>query len=286
MNSSGNEPEMTNQMRRLLAFSQRVSSTLRDTVEQALVPLLGYKNDMFKSVGTATLFAVAGRAFLITARHVLKDNLQAGIEIGVWNGSPGTRPRSIGAEAFLLDDERADVAACELDERTREYLCGPKVPLRSQILPHDDAALQSGLYFGYGLPLDEIERDENFKRISLVTVGFCTHLYRGETRPLSGYDPKVHLLFDSAQGALTDDAGKPMSRPARLSGISGGPFFLGHDLRLPDRYWSPKCVRWAGITSGVYRNGDIIKATKAEAICTLLDGVYPGLARAMQIIEG
>ena len=270
--------------RRLFKLVQKLAEEIHSVAERIVVPLVGYDDDRFCTIGTGTLFAVAEKTFLVTARHVLTDNLKLGFKLGVWNGIEGTRPRQIGAQAYWPNDKRADVAIFDLENETMEYVRASKDVIRAGSLPRGIDGFPDGFYFAYGYPMEEVIRSEDGKRAAFTPLRICTNLYHGPT-PFQDYDPKIHLLFCAEQGAAVGESGQPKKRPTDLGGISGGPVFLVKSLDGSAHGWSASNPCWAGIISGVYRGGDVLQATRTEALFTLIAAQYPGFDRAMQVIE-
>ena len=114
---------------------------------------------------------------------------------------------------------------------------------------------------------------------------YGTYALQGSTAGLDGYSPDRHFLMEGSPATLLDQAGEPTDfrtrtgfpaqMPHDLAGVSGCSVWMIGDLRKPLDTWSKNECRLVGVETSIYKQRSAIKATRWNAITTLLYNAVP-----------
>jgi hypothetical protein len=113
------------------------------------------------------------------------------------------------------------------------------------------------------------------------------------TSRLANFDPDVHFLVDADEHTLVNRHGEATSLRTRtgirvnlvdgVAGISGsGVWRIGRPGIHPQR-WRQEDARLVGVTTGVYRDAQVIKATKWVFVMKLIHLGYPEVRPALAL---
>ena len=122
---------------------------------------------------------------------------------------------------------------------------------------------------------------------------YGTYSFKGTTSGLLGFDSERHLLLEGTPGDLLDQngeptrfqtrSGHPASMPGDLAGISGSSVWRVGDLRIPVSEWNINAVQIVGVQTGVFRSAGAIKATRWNAVATLLHAACADLRATLEM---
>jgi hypothetical protein len=247
----------------------------RHAIEQLLVrvtlPIIVQDKNRFGIVGTATLFTIQDRLFLITAGHTIQAY---SVDRWAYSESPtGGTIYTLGQlHHHRPNDERYDVAVVEiLDAETSERLRAnwQFLTLDQVSLPHEGAE-----FFVSGYPSALAISEETAVRGVLLTL---------ETRRIptpsdaeQPVDPQVDYFFDAGQNVFSGEY-----RNLEIIGMSGsavGEFRsdMGSGLWLPSQ-----AIHVIAVQTAV-RKQRYIRAASWTTVVALLEGLEPGLAGALR----
>ncbi len=122
---------------------------------------------------------------------------------------------------------------------------------------------------------------------------YGTFALGGSASGLDGYNPARHFLLEASPEVLLDHTGKethfrtrgghPAQMPADLAGVSGCSVWMIGDLRSPVESWSQDRARLVGVETSVYGKRGAIKATRWNAVTTLLYTAVPLLRPVLEM---
>ncbi|KDR26211.1 MULTISPECIES: hypothetical protein [Caballeronia] len=226
---------------------------------------------------TGTLFRIAQRRFVITARHIFDnvDHEKFGYPESPLQGGTST----FGTANYILPkEEHVDVAVIELlDEKTIQCL-----DTNWQYLSLDNVAPVSGstsdnAFFVSGYPGSLTEMDRGWVKGRLVTA----YTQRMRSVPSGAEDPIVpglDLFFDYS-GEATSVTGQPIQTP-ELPGVSGASIWEVVDN--VSGVWSPEAAtRVVGVQSA-YIHSKYIRAKSWLAVAQVLELADEQLAAAVR----
>ena len=131
--------------------------------------------------------------------------------------------------------------------------------------------------------------------VELRPLQYGTDAYSGSKAGLEDYDERFHLLLNARPGGLLDQSGKavrfrtrtgfPADLPQDLQGISGCSVWSIGDPRKVPTEWSPSGSRLVGVQTGFFSGCGAIKATRWNAVTTLLHSACPDLRPVLELYE-
>ncbi|MBK5275740.1 MAG: hypothetical protein JJE30_11890 [Desulfuromonadales bacterium] len=276
---------------------QAMSAGIPAAITDSTVVIVGSNAPAVRHFGTGTLFSVADRNFVVTAAHVIRsayaDKATVGISGGVsdfiatpdsWILSNGLHGRN-GLDLF-------DVAVCALNENQVAKLRSRIFLRLSDISFSDD--LSQGYFLISGFPqIWSTACDQQVDTMKLRLLHFSTFSYQGDTAGLDGYDARYHLLLDAKHDDLLDKSGDKIQfrmrsgasarMPNDLQGVSGCSVWQIGDLRTPPHQWRSDQARLVAVQTSVYSKRSLIKATRWNALSTLLYTAFPELRPAIEL---
>jgi hypothetical protein len=247
----------------------------REAIEQLLakvtLPIIVQHNGLFGIVGTATLFAIQDRPFLITAGHTILDY---SVDRWAYSERPTDGPiYSLGAlNHYRPADGQYDVAVVEiLDPETKARLRSNWrfLTLEQVSLPHPGAE-----FFISGYPSALAHPEKTAVRGVLLTLETEQIPIPGDaTQPV---DPQVDYFFNAGPTVFT-------GRYAHLEihGMSGSAVGeyrsdIGSGLWTPDQ-----AIHVVAVQTAV-RKHQYIRAASWATVAALLERTEPGLAGTLR----
>jgi len=250
-----------------------------------------------RQFGTGILLRIADQSFIVTAGHVIKDarKSQNSLCITCSNCSfvqvHGTWICSAEGQYGTTKDP-FDVAVLPLDSAVVAKL-SDKSFLRLDDISFIDE-LSDGIFCLFGYPALWSQPSVNTdQHLSLKPFQYTTYAFDGSTNALDGYQSRFHLLLsadllgstdiDGKQIRFRDRRGLSARFPGDLGGISGCSVWMIGDVKRPIQEWKREHPRIVGVQTGVYRERQIIKATRWVAVSTLLYEAFPELRSSMML---
>jgi hypothetical protein len=239
----------------------------RQAIEQLLVnvtlPIIVQDEGRFGIAGTATLFAIQDRPFLITAGHTIDTY---SVDRWAYSERPTGGPiYTLGALHHHRPNKRYDVAVVEiLDPETKERLrTNWRFLMLEQVsLPHEGAE-----FFISGYPSALAIPEKNAVRGVFLTL---------PNDALQPADPQTDYFFDAGPNVFSGQYSD-----LELYGMSGsavGEFRsdMGSGLWMPGQ-----AIHVIAVQTAV-RKQRYIRAASWVTVAALLEGVEPGLAGALR----
>jgi hypothetical protein len=103
----------------LQAASDHEKNALRNFFIEVTLPIIAEVKDQFAIIGTGTLFKIAGRKFLITARHILDDFK---VEQWAFPTAPDTGTLQLFGAGELITPNEDSLDICVLELRDTEAI--------------------------------------------------------------------------------------------------------------------------------------------------------------------
>ncbi|MGC4043219.1 MAG: hypothetical protein QM758_05400 [Armatimonas sp.] len=233
---------------------------------QSLIGIYGYVgNNLYRLVGTSTLFAFNDRTYLLSAAHVLRHD--ANYEYLAHYAGPGVPPQKLHRVAEAYDDEH-DVALVEVFPEA----IGPtgKVALSIEHLAADASDLAGDLLFFLGLP-GALSKTVGFNELHSDAMGYPTQLAVNQEGAGSGF-----FTIDYAAGDTGIDLqGNPTLAPPP-NGASGSALWRTNRRgKRPD--WRPEEAKIVGVLTRWVKEEKLIDVASVEAVHKLfatLDTTY------------
>jgi hypothetical protein len=271
-----------------------ITASIPDTVANSTVVIAAGNDPFVRHFGSGTLFAVADRRFVVTAAHVLQQAMDYDSTVGIGGGSEGYFVAAIG-NWIVPRDDRFDIAIYLLDQSQCERL-GTCTFLRIADVSFD-SDLSRGFFVVSGFPsIWSTVSTAEHESMQLRLLQYSTCAYGGDSTGLGDYDSRYHLLLDARPEHLFDASGAtmrlrmPTGHPARmpgdLSGISGCGVWMIGDLRVSCQSWRADQARLVGVETGVFHDRAAIKATRWNAVTTLLYSAFTDLGPTLKLYTG
>ncbi len=252
-------------------------------IDGATTPININVNGKPNQWGTGTLFGVAEKWFVVTAKHVV-DSFFEDESRGIWIFDNVSNPKEVPLKGRVLRtiDDVYDLAIWDLDLDVIIQL-----PNRSPLRLGDVAFEPDPPRGHYGLFGFPAALGGQVDATTFRLQRFCALApkYTGETSKLGSYDPTHHLLLDLPKNDIIARSGEPAVLP-HLGGISGCSIWYLIDPNLPPSHWKADHARVVGVETGVYRDGAIVKATRWKSVAQILWANYPELRPAMRFYLG
>jgi hypothetical protein len=247
-----------------------------------------------RHLGSGTLFAVADRRFVVTAAHVVRA---AQSTIGITGGSDNNFVATAGTWHLSASDgvdggDPFDVAVYALDDAQIARLNGCTFLRIGDVSFESD--LSGAFFLVCGFPAIWSSATSAVEDpMKLCLMQYSTFSYEGSTSALQGYEARHHLLLDAKPECTYDSSGMPaefktrLGHPAQmphdLQGISGCSVWIVGHLSVPCCDWRPEAARVVAVETGVFTGRAAIKATRWNAVTTLLYTAFADLRSTISI---
>jgi hypothetical protein len=292
--SNMNIPSETKLQTLLRAFS----TSIPDTVANSSVAIVAANNPVIRHFGSGTLLSVADRHFVVTAGHVIRKASDAQSTVGITGGLENFFIATAGKWILSAqtqndtDGDPFDIAIYQLGQSQIEKL-GERTFLRI-----GDVSFISDLSHGFfvvsGFPsIWSTESSGAHEKMNLRLLQYSTYSYNRSTAALSGYDSRYHLLLEAKAERAVDTTGVAINfttlsghaaqMPQDLQGISGCSVWMIGDLTVPCSHWRADQARLVAVETGVFPGRAAIKATRWNAVTTLLYLVFPDLRSTLDL---
>jgi hypothetical protein len=248
----------------------------RQAIEQLFVnvtlPIIVQDKGLFGIVGTATLFTIEDRPFLITAGHTILDY---SVDRWAYSERPTGGPiYSLGAiQHYRPSDERYDVAVVEiLDPQTKGRLQTNWrfLTVEQVSRPHEGAD-----FFISGYPSALAVPEKTAVRGVLLTLE--TRQIPTPSDAIQPVDPQVDYFFDAGPNVFNGEYAD-----LKIDGMSGSAVGEFRSDDLGSGLWTPeRAIQVVAVQTAV-RKQRYIRAKSWATVAALLDRVEPGLARALR----
>lgn len=267
-------------------------------IASSTVAVVGARAPTVRQIGTGTLLAVADARFVVTAAHVLVHAKEHGMTVGISGGLHGQLTALPGnwivtsADWASNGDDAHDVALFRLSERELSLLGNAEFVRIGDVSFESDLSNKYFIVCGFpGMWSTRSEGDDEVMKSKLLQYG--TYAFQGSSIGLSGYDPNRHFLLEATPAAMLDHdgssthfrtrSGHSASMPSDLSGISGCSVWEIGDFRTPVATWSKHLARIVGIETSVFPRAGAIKATRWNAVISVLHVAFPDLRRTIEM---
>lgn len=267
-----------------------VAACIPELTVSSTVGIVAAKAPYVELLGTGTLLAVADHRFVVTAAHVMKEASKR--TLGIASGTKGNFVALTGhcylsaAESHEHSHDPYDVAIYELNEHECSLLTAADFVRIGDVEFNTD--FSSGFFLITGFPgvwSTTIDEAQEMMQAKLLQYGTCA--LEGSASGLQNYDPELHILLSATPEVLFDHTGKeasfrtrtgfPAQIPDDLSGVSGCSVWKIGDFKKPVASWTKAECRLVGIETGVYSKRGAIKATRWNAVATLLYEAVPAI---------
>jgi hypothetical protein len=190
------------------------------------------------------------------------------------------------------EDDKYDVALYQLDDRQIARL------KNSQFVRIADASFEADLSNGYfvvsGFPAmwsTVLSGADDTMKSRILQYG--TYAFSGNTSALANFDANHHFLLEATPAQMLDHTGAPTSfrtrsgfsaqMPDDLRGVSGCSVWKIGDFSTPVETWSSINARIVGVETGVFSTRGAIKASRWNAVTTLLYKAFPATRPAIEL---
>jgi len=282
----------------LTEVTRAMSACVPELTVTSTIAIVGAKAPVVRQLGSGTLLAVADLRFVLTAAHVVRESARHELTLGISGGQNGHFTAAGGnwilSAASSPDpaDDKYDIALYQLNDYQISRLAG------IEFVRIADASYVSDLSNGYfvvtgfpGMWSTVLDGAEVTMKSKLLQYG--TYAFSGSTSALAGYDAAHHFLLEATPSEVLDHTGKPTTfrtrtgftaqMPADLRGISGCSVWMIGDLTTPVATWAKNASRIVGIETGVFPSRGAIKASRWNAVTTLLYNAFPTLRSTIEI---
>ncbi|WP_145978870.1 hypothetical protein [Pseudomonas mosselii] len=243
-------------------------------VMSVTIPILHELGDAAALLATGTLFKIAGRSFIITARHVFDEVSDLTLLAYPENPLKGSLHTFGDMAIYKPKEEHIDVAVIELldPETLRRLHAGWQfLELKNVGIPSKN--LDDGSVFVGGYPQSLTDLQDGWTTGAFLTA----YTQRIPDTPSGALEPvceDLDMFFDYGHLAHTL-TGEPITTPV-LKGVSGGSIW--EMVEPTSTVWSPdQNVRVIGVQSS-FRHSDFIRAKNWWAVAAVLEEVDEGLA--------
>ena len=264
-------------------FFARLKAQCLPRIDKVTVPFYGVQDDQVKRDRTGVLYRVGGHHFILTASHYLRPIVENGIPLYVDRADFKSLPIPLAAAKFhTTEEEGRDVAAVKLPEGVVEKLLETK-----EFLTHADVRLtddaEDSLYLMFGFP-EDWSGVANESSLAAHPLIFASCRYHGERHPDAFFDPKVHIVLQFDQSAVTVPDNSKEQLP-RLHGVSGcGIWKVANWSRESLERWHPDQVSLVAIQHRWFPQSKYIQGTWVGYVLALIQENYPEVSTAMNLI--
>jgi hypothetical protein len=282
----------------IAALVRAMAACTPTLVAASTVAIVGGRSPVVRQIGTGTLLAIADARFVVTAAHVLVQVKELGMTVGISGGHAGNFTALPGdwivtsADAGSNDNDAHDVALYKLNDRQVDRLDGVEFVRIGDVSFSDN--LSSGYFVVCGFPgmwSTVSDSDDAVMKSKLLQYG--TYPFMGSTTALNGYDPRRHFLLQGTSDSTLDHNGEPTAfrtrsghsadMPRDLGGVSGCSVWMIGDFRTPVPNWSRQSARIVGIETGVFHERGALKATRWNAVASVLHSAFPELRPVIEM---
>ncbi len=270
-------------------FIAKVDSAMPAVFRKSVVPLFQFapEHDYARLLGTATLVAVAGRHFIVTAAHAVADMFKNGNQLDdlyVPNLDGAFVPvegRFAGARQDEHDFAFVEMGVKTLERlRSRTFLSLADIDLTTGPLP-------AGWYYVHGYPGTQATSGRSGDEFRAKPSTYGAPLYEGPTSFLRTFDPALHALveIDPTQLATGADEGTTPSMPSDFKGISGSSMWRAFSFGVDANAWTPSDARVVAVETCVAQKDGrfIVRGTRWFVVLALLRHAFPDLASAIAL---
>jgi hypothetical protein len=276
--------------------ARAAAACVPELTASSTVGIVAAKAPYIELLGTGTLLAVADHRFVVTAAHVIKEANER--TLGIASGSKGNFVALTGscylstAKSHEHSHDPYDVAIYELNEYQCSHLSTAEFIRIGDVAFNTD--LSNSFFLISGFPRmwsTTIDEAQEMMHAKLLQFGTCS--LEGSTSGLQNYDPELHILLSATPQLLFDHAGKessfrtctnsPAYMPDDLRGVSGCSVWEIGNFRKPFTSWTKAECRLVGIETGVYSKLGAIKATRWNAVATLLYEAVPAIRPVIEM---
>jgi hypothetical protein len=273
------------------AINQQISRHVPSRAWDSTVTVVVADRGVVRHIGTALLYQLADHRFVVTARHVFQAAHDADKTVGI---SGGTDDHFVSLAGMWIGAEPPegktadpyDVAVHRLPSEAQGKL------QEERFLRLSDVALDEpgpkAVFTIFGFPgIWSKSSDAHDDPMSVKPLELTTYTYDGDTKPLTDYDSRLHLLLaatrqhlsapDGAAIRVRDRFGQDARFPTGLQGVSGCSAWHIGDLGVPIERWGDRPARLAGVTSGINQWYGTIKVTRWIVVNTLIREAFPAL---------
>lgn len=240
------------------------------------VPVLLNRAAYLDTIGTGTFFGVAGRTFLVTAKHLFEDTDPGELAVPLRPIASKTVQRLGPASVYLPSIEGLDIAVVEL----LDAITVAEINTHWRVLGLSALAAptETGTFVLSGYPSARAKPDGDNLAGSLLT--FYTHRLPFIPEGVGGpVRPGIDLFFAYGSEGI-DPSGKTMTAP-HLGGTSGAAIWEYTDLPSGRLWTADTAMQMVGVQSA-FLEGSHCHATCAEVILDILSRVDPVLAGAVE----
>jgi hypothetical protein len=269
-------------------------------MEEGTVAIVRGNNPLIAPLGTGTLFAVAGRYFVVTAGHVPVEASRQQSAMAISSATRGfvalSRPWIVATSANGdVYDRSIDVALYELNDSERAKLGSKKFLQLSDIALNVNWPTATFVAFGYPQMLcNSCAREEEL--YGLGGLKLMTGISKASAAGLELYDPNFHMLLDATDNGIFDENGKdtalkachgsrpiPVALSSGLKGMSGCPVWRLTQRGQTEKRVKPDDWKLVGLLIGVYQETRIVKVTAWRAVVELIRLAFPDTTPALRL---
>jgi hypothetical protein len=268
---------------------EHARSTEPPEVDTSAVVILRRFELSTEVLGSGTLFAIADRRFVVTAKHVVSQAME--MESGLLVANQHTHTISLGGRWISSEDKALDdIAVFPLGDTELislgevDFARAGHYERRTEDVP--------GLFVQLGFPRIRSNSTSLPTELMNLTLQRIRGVaYNRATEGLNNFDRQRHFLIDASEAHMRDDSHNPTSMrtlsgyrvPAvdGIPGMSGGGIWRLGNPNLPLMSWRPDHARLVGVQTSVYKDAAAIKVTKWSRVMELLAGAFPDLRNAL-----
>lgn len=267
-----------------------------DLATRSTVALVQANGQLLRQMGSGTLLAIAEHRFVVTAAHVVQSAMKDGRTLGVSGSVDGKFIATTGTWiASKGDNGQTDPFDIAIYELSTEQ--AGRFPVDSFVRIGDasfDIELSEKFFLVTGFPgMWSTTTATDAEPMKSRMLQYGTFALQGSTAGLSGFDPQYHFLLEAKPDHTVDETGHsvtfrtrtgfPAQMPADLGGVSGSSIWAIGDIRIPFTEWSSKQSRLVGVQTSVYATRGAIRATRWNAVTTLVYQAYPAIRPTIQM---
>ncbi|MGD9721064.1 MAG: hypothetical protein AB7O59_03300 [Pirellulales bacterium] len=265
-------------------FLAYVRNSLLPTVWDCAIPIIAQHEGSLRQHGTATLFRVADRQFLVSAAHVFTQAKKANAILRARTHGPKAKLVAIGGPLRLvhsLGDDIIDVGIMEIHDQKIAELSGYRAIGLVDIDQRQDTS--DDLYIVAGFPC-ELARPGNMdgEPIGFGRFFASTYPYRGRADHLGGYNATHHLLLDArpAHCEIVAGEGGPLNS---FRGVSGASIWKVNAVKVGRENWQPMHARISAVQTAQYLNPVVLRGTMWRQVAYAIHESFPELRPALSL---
>lgn len=220
--------------------------------------------------GSATCVELRGMRCLVTAAHVVRNQLPENIGIVF---SPSPRPNNAFVQSVKYvgggEDEPLDIAVLVLSDAGADEIAKYKTFVGEERLLPNISSESDRLFVVYGTP--EILSPMNEEQKQLQAVPLCYATISMSSMPV-GLDPlnDIALEYPKATNISVTEVGA-VEAPSP-PGMSGGGIWLVAEP-VEGQFWNPQESKLVGVQHGWYKKAEWVRGTQIQHGVALLNKV-------------